>query len=73
MTQSQLDSATGRGRFFRRLARSLVLLDRQAGQLTDQAGLVMLGEVPRQGDVRRGGGLVESLYDAVVERGSKRA
>jgi hypothetical protein len=58
---TELNSATGRARFFQRLTESLVQLDRQAGQLTDQAGFALLGESADR-DVRSAGGLVEGLF-----------
>jgi hypothetical protein len=62
MELNQMDSATGRGRFFRLLAESLVQLDRQAGQLTDQAGAALLGETPGRRDRGTADGLVEGLF-----------
>ena len=70
MTQFHLNAETGRGRFFQRLTDTLVLIDRQAGHLTDQAGQVILGEDPIRDDPR--GGLVEGLFGALAERGNRR-
>ena len=64
---TEFDSATGRARFFQRLAESLVQLDRQAGQLTDQAGFALLGESPGH-DIRGAGGLVEGLFGGLGGR-----
>jgi len=66
MTQTQLNSDNGRGRFFQRLTDTLILIDRQAGQLTDQAGSVILGDFPDHGR-GRAGGLVEDLLSGLGE------